>query len=160
MWSNSDFVQTRLESRDPMNIWKKSIDLAAINAMSEGHTDGVLGISVTEIGEDFVRGELPVERRTQQPFGLLHGGVSCALAESLGSIGGMLACEEGYAVVGVDISAAHMNRVRSGKIIGTARPLKIGRRMHFWAIEIATEDGLPVCSARLTAAVVPAPDIA
>lgn len=143
-----------------MSIWKKPFDLAEINSMSKGRTDGVLGIRVTEIGEDFVRGEVTVERRTQQPFGLLHGGVSCALAESLGSIGGMFACEEGYAVVGVDINATHMNSVRSGKIIGTARPLKLGRRMQFWAIEIATEDGQPVCSARLSAAVVPAPGIA
>jgi 1,4-dihydroxy-2-naphthoyl-CoA hydrolase len=142
-----------------MSIWKQHIDLAALNAASEGRTDGVLGIRITEIGADFVRGEFQVERRTQQPFGLLHGGVSCALAESLGSIGGMLACEEGYAVVGVDINATHLNSVRSGKIIGTARPLKLGRRMHFWAIEIATEDGRPVCSARLSAAVVPAPGI-
>lgn len=142
-----------------MSIWKQHIDLAAINAASEGRADGVLGIRITEIGEDFVRGELPVERRTQQPFGLLHGGVSCALAESLGSIGGMLACEEGYAVVGVDINATHLNGVRSGNITGTARPLKLGRRMHFWSIEITTEDGQPVCSARLSAAVVPVPKI-
>ena len=120
--------------------------------------DDVLGIRITEVGEDFVRAELEVERRTQQPFGLLHGGVSCLLAESLGSVGGTLASDEGYGIVGVDINATHMSAVRSGRIIGTARPLKLGRRMQFWAIEIETDDGRLVCSARLTAAIVPVPD--
>lgn len=138
-----------------MSIWKKPVDLAAINAMTVGRADDVLGIRITEIGEDFVRAELQVDRRTHQPFGLLHGGVSCVLAETLGSVGGSLACDEGYTIVGVDINATHMNGVRSGKIIGTARPLKLGRRMQFWAIEIETEHGRPVCAARLTAAVVP-----
>jgi uncharacterized protein (TIGR00369 family) len=137
-----------------MKIWKKPVDLAAINAMSEGCANDVLGIHITEIGDDFVRGELEVERRTHQPFGLLHGGASCLLAESLGSVGGTLACDEGHAVVGVDINATHMSSVRSGKVIGTARPLKLGRRMQFWAIDIAAEDGRPVCSARLSMAVV------
>ena len=137
-----------------MNIWKKPVDLRAINAAARESASDVLGIRVTEIGEDFVRGELQVEPRTQQPFGLLHGGVSCVLVETLGSVGGLLACDEGYAVVGVDINATHMNAVRSGKITGTARPLKLGRRMQFWAIDIETEDGRAVCSARLSMAVV------
>lgn len=141
-----------------MTIWKKPVDLATINATSEGYVDDVLGIQFTEIGEDFVRAELEVERRTQQPYGLLHGGVSCVLAETLGSVGGTLACDEGYGIVGVDINATHMSGVRGGKVIGTARPLKLGRRMQFWAIDIETEDGRPVCSARLTAAVVPVSD--
>ena len=138
-----------------MSIWKKQFDLEAINAASEGRANDVLGIHITEIGDDLVRAELQVEPRTHQPFGLLHGGVSCVLAESLGSVAGSLACDEGYTIVGVDINATHMNSVRSGRVIGTARPLKIGRRMQFWAIEIATEDGRPVCAARLTTAVVP-----
>ena len=138
-----------------MNIWKKAVDLAALNAADKGYAGDVLGIRVTEIGDDFVRGELEVEARTCQPFGLLHGGVSCVLAETLGSIGGLLASDEGYVVVGVDLNATHLSSVRGGKVIGTARPLKLGRRMHSWAIDIATEDGRPVCVARLSAAVVP-----
>jgi len=138
-----------------MNIWKRPVDLTALNAAAEGHASSVLGIRVTEIGEDFIRGELEVEPRTQQPFGLLHGGVSCVLAETLGSIGGMLACDDGYAVVGVDINATHMAGVSSGKVIGTARPLKLGRRMQFWTIDIAAEDGRRICSARLSVAVMP-----
>lgn len=138
-----------------MSIWKKVVDVTALNAADKGCAGDILGIRVTEIGDDFVRGEVEVTQRTSQPFGLLHGGVSCVLAETLGSIGGLLASEEGFAVVGVDINATHMNSVRSGKVIGTARPLKLGRRMHSWAIDIVTEDGRPVCVARLSAAVVP-----
>ena len=92
---------------------------------------------------------------SNQPYGLLHGGVSCVMAESLGSIGGALTCEDGYTVVGVDINATHMRAVKSGKVIGTARPLKLGRRMQFWSIDIETEDGKSVCVARLSVAVVP-----
>lgn len=138
-----------------MSLWKKSVDLEAFNAMSEGTASDVIGIRMTEIGEDFIRAELDVERRTHQPYGVLHGGVSCLLAESLGSIGGALTCDDGYTVVGVDINATHMRAVQSGKIIGTARPLKLGRRMQFWAIDIETEDGKPICVARLSLAIVP-----
>lgn len=138
-----------------MRIWKKHPDVAAINAENEACAAGMLGIRFTEIGDDFLRAELQVEAGTLQPFGLLHGGVSCVLAETLGSVGGFLACDEGYSFVGVDINATHMNGVRSGKVIGTARPLKLGRRMHFWAVDIVTEDGRPVCAARLSGAIVP-----
>ena len=140
-----------------MSIWKRHLELEVINAMNEGRANDVLGIHITEIGDDFIRAELQVEPRTHQAFGLLHGGVSCVLAETLGSVGGALACDEGHTIVGVDINATHLNSVRSGKVIGTARPLKLGRRMQFWAIDIVTEDGRPVCAARLTAAVVPIP---
>lgn len=138
-----------------MSIWKKAVDVAALNAADKGCAGDILGIRITEIGDDFVRGELYVEARTSQPFGLLHGGVSCLLAETLGSIGGLLASDEGYVVVGVDINATHLNSVRGGKVIGTARPLKLGKRMHSWAVEIVAEDGRLVCVARLSAAVVP-----
>jgi uncharacterized protein (TIGR00369 family) len=138
-----------------MSIWKQPVDLAALNAANAGLANDALGIVITEIGEDFVRAELEVEPRTHQPFGLLHGGVSCVLAETLGSVGGSLTCDDGFTIVGVDINATHMTGVRSGKVIGTARPLKLGHRMQFWSIDIVTEDGRPVCAARLTAAVVP-----
>lgn len=141
-----------------MNIWKKPVDLTVLNAAAQGCASDVLGIRITEIGEDFVRGDLQVEPRTQQPYGLLHGGVSCVLAETLGSVGGLLACDEGFGVVGVDISATHMNGVRSGNIIGTARPLKLGRRMQFWTIDIVDEGGRPICAAHLSTAVVPEPN--
>ena len=138
-----------------MSLWKKHVDLDAFNAMSAGTASDVVGIRMTEIGDDFIRAELDVERRTHQPYGLLHGGVSCLLAESLGSIGGALTCDDGYTVVGVDLNATHLRAVKSGKIIGTARPLKLGRRMQFWSIDIETEDGKPVSVARLSLAIVP-----
>ena len=137
-----------------MKIWKKPVDLAAINAANEGCANHVLGIHITEIGDDFVRGELMVEPNTHQPFGLLHGGVSCVLAETLGSIGGTLACDEGYAVDVRRIDIHADNSVRSGKVIGTAHPLKLGGRMQCWAVDITTEDGRAVCSARLSTAVI------
>lgn len=129
------------------------MNLAAINANNEGGANGVLGIVFTEVGDDFLRAEMEIAPCTQQPFGLLHGGVSCVLAESLGSSAGVLACDEGYVVVGVDINATHLNGIRSGKVIGTARPLKLGRRMQFWHIDIESEEGRPICSARLSTAV-------
>ncbi len=140
-----------------MSIWKKTPDLAALTELSAGCADDMLGIKVVEIGENFVRGEMPVTKRTQQIFGLLHGGVSCVLAETLGSIGANLACDEDHYAVGVDINATHLNGNRSGKIIGTATPLKLGKRLHTWGIDIESEDGKAICSARLTTAILPAP---
>ncbi|MGJ8668854.1 MAG: hotdog fold thioesterase [Oceanococcus sp.] len=138
-----------------MNIWKKTPDLMALNAANEGRANGVLGIRITEVGGDFVRGEMHVEQCTHQPFGLLHGGVSCVLAETLGSVGAMLACDEDHYAVGVEINATHMNGVRSGKLIATARPLKIGKRLQTWGIDIESEQGRSICAARLTTAILP-----
>ena len=138
-----------------MKIWKRAFDLDILNAANEGRANGQLGISLTEIGDDYVRGEMAVEKRTHQPFGLLHGGVSCVLAETLGSVASMLACDDSHYVVGVDINATHLNGIREGKVIGTARPIKIGRRIQVWGIEIQSEQNKPICSARLTTAVLP-----
>ncbi len=140
-----------------MAIWKKTPDLSGINATNTERADGVLGIRITEIGDDFVRGEIQVEKRNHQPYGLLHGGVSCVMAETLGSIGSMLACDDDHLAVGVEINATHMNGIREGKVIGTARPLKIGSRLQTWAIDIVSEEGIPICAARLTTAVLPNP---
>ena len=131
------------------------MDLAAINRANEGRADGLLGVRITAIGDDFIRGELSVETRTHQPFGLLHGGVSCVMAETLGSIGSNLACDEDHYAVGIELNASHMNGVREGTVIGTARPLRIGRRLQTWSISIESEDGRAVCAARLTTAVLP-----
>ncbi len=139
-----------------MSIWKKTPDLAAINAATRERADGLLGIRITEIGEDYVRGELEVCQRVHQPFGLLHGGVSCVLAEALGSIGANLACDAEHAAVGVEINASHVNGIRSGTVTGTARPLKTGRRLQTWEIELTGDRGQLVCAARLTAAIIPA----
>ncbi len=117
---------------------------------------GTLDIMVTEIGDDFVRGTMPVDARTHQPYGLLHGGASVALAETLGSIASML-CSDAKTerAVGLDINANHIRAVTSGRVIGTARPLHVGRTTHVWEIRIEDESGRLVCIARLTTAVVP-----
>lgn len=139
-----------------MNIWKKQSDVQAINAMNSRFAPGLLGIDLTEIGADFLKAKMPVDPRTQQPFGLLHGGISCVLAETMGSIGSFLAIDDGFLAVGTDINASHVRSVRSGWVTGIARPIKLGRRMHFWNIEVSNEDSALVCTARLTVAIVKA----
>ncbi|HEY9164948.1 MAG TPA: hotdog fold thioesterase [Candidatus Kryptonia bacterium] len=114
-----------------------------------------LGIEITEIGKDYVKGSMPVDRRTRQPFGILHGGASAALAETLGSIGGTLALEsEAQSCVGLEINANHVSSVSGGKVYGTAVPLHIGRTTHVWEITIEDDERNLVCISRLTLAVV------
>jgi 1,4-dihydroxy-2-naphthoyl-CoA hydrolase len=114
-----------------------------------------IGIRITEIGDDFLAGTMPVDERTRQPYGILHGGASVALAETLGSTAAMLCCEEGTAAVGLDINANHLRAVREGTVTGVARPVHIGRSTQVWEIRIANEAGNPTCISRLTMAVVP-----
>ena len=113
-----------------------------------------LGIRFTEIGPDFVRGTMPVDARTHQPYGLLHGGASVALAETLGSTAAGLCVAEGEGVVGIEINANHLRGVREGIVIGTARPLHVGRSTQVWEIRIEDEAGQLVCVSRLTLAVI------
>jgi 1,4-dihydroxy-2-naphthoyl-CoA hydrolase len=137
-------------------IWKQSVDLDRINGWNVNCMVEHLGMRVTEIGDDYVRGTMPVDMRTIQPFGLLHGGASVALAESLGSLGANLVLDPASEMaVGLDINANHVRAVTSGPVTGTARPLHIGRSTQVWEIRI--EDGQQnlVCISRLTMAVVP-----
>ena len=113
-----------------------------------------LGIVFTEIGDDFVRATMPVDARTHQPFGLLHGGASVLLAETLGSTGGGLCVDDGNMVVGIEINANHLAGVREGIVTGTARALHVGRSTHVWEIRIEDAIGRLVCISRLTLAVV------
>ncbi|MGA9421849.1 MAG: hotdog fold thioesterase [Rhodanobacteraceae bacterium] len=115
-----------------------------------------LGMRVTEIGDDFLRGTMPVDARTHQPFGLLHGGASVALAESLGSLAGNLCLDPvTQLAVGLDINANHVRAVGEGTVTGTARPLHLGRSTQVWEIRIENEADKLVCISRLTLAVVP-----
>ena len=110
-----------------------------------------LGIEFTEIGEDFLRGRMPVDERTRQPFGILHGGASVALAETLGSTGaGLVIDPDKYQCVGQEINANHVRAVADGFVIGTARPLHLGKRSHVWEIRIADERDRLVCISRIT----------
>ena len=136
-----------------MPIWKKPADLRVLNGLNENTTAQHLGIEITEIGDDFVRGRVPVDHRTKQPFGLLHGGVSVVLAESLGSIAAYYACPEGHQAVGLEVNANHLRSAKSGWVTGTARPVHIGRTTQVWAIEMVNEDGEMVCISRLTMAI-------
>ncbi|MGH8161709.1 MAG: hotdog fold thioesterase [Gammaproteobacteria bacterium] len=138
-----------------MPIWKHSTDLATLNGWSRDTLMRTLGIRITEIGDDYLRGTMSVDERTRQPYGILHGGASVALAETLGSTAAMLCCENGMAAVGLDINANHLRAVREGSVTGTARPIHVGRSTQVWEIRIENEADKLVCIARLTMAVVP-----
>ncbi|WP_440225246.1 hotdog fold thioesterase [Dokdonella sp. MW10] len=139
-----------------MAIWKQAIDLERINAWNANTLVEHLGMRVTEVGDDFVRGTMPVDARTHQPFGLLHGGASVALAESLGSLAANLTLDtRSEMAVGLDINANHVRAVTAGEVTGTARMLHLGRTTQVWEIRIEDEGGRLVCISRLTMAVVP-----
>src|SRR3546814_2847899 len=108
-----------------------------------------LGIEFTEIGPDYVRATMPVDARTHQPYGLLHGGASVLLAETLGSTAGGLCVDPGQGVVGIEINANHLAGVREGKVTGTARPLHVGRSTQVWEIRIEDDHGRLACISRL-----------
>lgn len=136
--------------------WPEGTTLDALNARSAGTLMEALGIEFTELGDGFLRATMPVEARTHQPYGLLHGGASVALAETLGSSAGALMAG-GNAVVGLEINANHLRAVRSGIVTGTARPLHLGRSTQVWEIRIEDAAGKPVCISRITLAVLPQP---
>jgi 1,4-dihydroxy-2-naphthoyl-CoA hydrolase len=138
-----------------MPIWRKHFDLDALNARNAGTLNDALGIRLTEIGDDYLRGTMPVDARTRQPFGLLHGGASVALAETLGSLAGwmVLPPDDGRAV-GLEINANHVRAVREGTVTGTARPLHLGRRTQVWEIRIEDGAGRLSCVSRITLAIV------
>ena len=135
-----------------MTIWQKPISIEFLTQNAHDTAISHLGIEFTEIGDDFLRGRVPVDRRTMQPFGLLHGGVSVLLAETLGSVGAMYASPEGHRAVGLDINANHLRAATTGWVTGTARPIHRGRTTQVWQIEMADDAGNPVCISRITMA--------
>ena len=138
-----------------MSIWKSPASLEFLNEQSKNCLPGHIGIEVTEIGDDFVKARMKVDQRTMQPYGILHGGASVVLAESLGSVAGTMCvnvAEE--AVVGLEINANHIRAVKNGFVEGTARPLHIGRTTQVWEVKIANEEGKLVCVSRITLVVV------
>ena len=115
----------------------------------------VLGIEITDFGESYVSGKMPVDNRTKQPFGLLHGGASAAFAETLGSIGaGKHVDLEEYSVVGVELNSSHLKAVRTGWVFGKATPIRVGRTMQVWDIDIKNQEDDLICKSRLTLAVI------
>lgn len=142
-------------ARSSRLLFRSGTTLADLNAMSKGTAMEPLGIVFTELGPDYVRGTMPVDARTRQPYGLLHGGASVLLAETLGSTAGGLCAPEGKGVVGIEINANHVRGVREGVVIGTARPLHVGASTQVWEIRIEDPAGKLVCVSRLTLAVIP-----
>jgi uncharacterized protein (TIGR00369 family) len=136
-----------------MSIWKKPASVAALNRDSAHTAVSHLGIEITEIGDDFIVGRVPVDARTVQPFGLLHGGVSVVLAETLGSLGAFYASPEGHTAVGLDINANHLRAARSGWVTATAKPVHIGRTTQVWQIDMVNDEGQPTCTSRITMAI-------
>lgn len=136
-----------------MTLWKKPISQ---ELMQQAHADTAvshLGIEIVEIGEDFLRARMPVDARTKQPFGLLHGGCSVVLAETLGSMAAYYSAPEGHHAVGLDINANHLRAATSGWVTGTTRAVHIGRTTHVWQIDIADDAGKLVCVSRITMAI-------
>jgi len=123
-----------------------------INRRAAGSLESHLGVQITAVGPEFICGEMPVDDRTRQPFGLLHGGASIAVAESLGSYGSYLlvADEEGARVAGVEVSGSHLKAVFSGRVTAVCRPVSLGRSLHVWRILIRDEAGDLNCAANLT----------
>ncbi len=138
-----------------MTIWRNPKTIEELNRVSVGTLNQSLGILFTEIGDDFVRGTMPVDERTRQPYGLLHGGASVALAETLGSMAASMSVDGAeFQVVGQEINANHVRAARGGLVTGTARPVHIGGRTHVWTIDIVNEAQKLVCTSRITMAVI------
>ncbi len=138
--------------------FRAPVDIAALNAHAADTLVSRLGIVVTAAGEDWLRGTMPVDARTVQPYGILHGGASVALAETLGSMAGNLCVDTSREmVVGLEINANHVRAMRGGTVTGTARALHVGRSTQLWEIRIENDEGKLVCASRLTLAVVPRP---
>jgi uncharacterized protein (TIGR00369 family) len=136
-----------------MSIWKQPISLEILNAGSADTASEYLGIEFLEVGDDFITARVPVDHRTRQPYGLLHGGVSVVLAETLGSCGAAFASPPGTQAVGLDINANHLRGARTGWVTGTARPIHMGRTTHVWQIELRNEAGEMTCISRITMAI-------
>ena len=136
-----------------MTLWKKPISVEELTAIHVGTAVQHLGIEFLEFGDDFIRARVPVDTRTKQPYGLLHGGVSVVLAETLGSCGAAYSCPEGHRAVGLDINANHLRGATAGWVTGTARPVHIGRTTQVWQIDLNNDAGELTCVSRITMAV-------
>ena len=135
------------------SIWKQPVSVESLTALHVGTTVEHLGIEFLEVGDGFIRGRAPVDARTRQPMGILHGGISVVLAESLGSCGAAFASPPGHRAVGLDINANHLRSASSGWVVGVARPVHIGRTTHVWQIEVSNEKGQLTCVSRITMAI-------
>lgn len=135
-------------------IWRREVNLEALNKMGAGNMVEHVGIVFTRIGDNDLEATMPVDNRTRQPFGLLHGGASVVLAETLGSVAGYLCTEGEQKIVGLEVNANHLRSAREGIVRGVCTAVHVGRRHQVWQIEISDEQGRLCCTSRLTTAVV------
>ncbi len=134
-------------------IWKRSADVSMLNQLRNDCMLEYVGIEITRLGDDFLEGTMPVDQRTKQPFGILHGGASVVLAESLGSLAGYLCSEGEQKVVGVEINANHIKAVRDGIVRGVCKAIHLGRSHQVWQIDIYNGQQQLCCTSRLTTAI-------
>lgn len=134
-------------------IWKQPISVQSLTEIHVNTAVAHLGIEFLEVGDDFISARVPVDTRTRQPYGILHGGVSVVLAETLGSCGAAFASPVGYRAVGLDINANHIRSVTDGWVTGIARPIHIGRTTNVWQIEMSNGAGQLTCVSRITMAI-------
>ena len=143
------------------HIWfKKEFSLQKLQAMSAGTMGEHIGIVVTEIGDDYLKATMPVDHRTRQPYGLLHGGASVALAETLGSVASSLVLDTSiFICVGLEINANHIRSARQGLVTGIASPIHLGSSTHVWDVKIYDDRERLLCISRLTVAILKGKDI-
>ena len=134
-------------------IWKRPVSVESLTAIHVNTAVAHLGIEFLEVGDDFLRARAPVDARTRQPMGILHGGVSVLLAEMLGSCGAACASPPGHRAVGLEINANHLRSIGEGWVTGITRPIHIGRSTHVWQIDLSNDKGQPTCVSRITMAI-------
>jgi 1,4-dihydroxy-2-naphthoyl-CoA hydrolase len=146
-----------MSSDQKARIWTKTFTLDDLNAAQRRTASEHLGMRFSAFGDDWLSAQLEVNERTVQPMGILHGGVSVALAETVGSTASYLCIDDAsWRAVGVEINANHLRMARSGLVTGTARPLSVGRQLHVWQIDIVNDAGTLICVSRLTMAIISA----
>jgi 1,4-dihydroxy-2-naphthoyl-CoA hydrolase len=140
-----------------MSIWfKKDLVLEDFHQLGKGTMGEYIGIEWTELGDNFLKATMPVDQRTKQPYGLLHGGASCVLAETIGSVASAMIIDHSkFLCVGLEINANHVRGVKEGFVTGIASPLHLGSSTHVWDIKIYDEKEKLVCVSRLTVAIIP-----
>ncbi len=134
-------------------IWLKPVSVELLTNNHVNTAPAALGMEFLEVGDDFIRGRVPVDHRTRQPYGILHGGVSVVLAETLGSCGAAYSAPPEYRAVGLDINANHIKATSQGWVTGVARPVHRGRTTHVWQIDMHNDAGELTCVSRITMAI-------
>lgn len=145
------------QPQDRPSIFKRRMTVEDLNRNHLGTMCEHIGLEITEVGPDFLRGRMPVDGRTRQPMGILHGGASVVLAETLGSVSAFMCTEPGMAAVGLDINANHIRSTRDGWVHGHCTPVHVGRTTQVWQIDIRDDQGRITCASRITMAVIPDP---